>query len=180
MVKCLYQITIKNPVTTILLMGPGLSNVNKRMFDALAKPIIGHLDPDFLGIMDVTIQMLREVFMTSNKLINPDIHHRKLRSWKGDYFEVEDKELGIDLFAQEGFRLPLLVSIVLQEVIDDSSVRLKLLKDYGIEIGVGLGRTRGQIRRVGLMGETGTKPNVDIFTNTLKEIIGKYLLYDYV
>jgi len=60
-------------------MGPGLSNVNKRMFDALSKPITGHLHLDFLGIMDVTIQMLREVFMTSNKLINPDIHHRKLR-----------------------------------------------------------------------------------------------------
>ncbi len=85
---------------------------------------------------------------------------------------MEDKELGIDLFAQERFRLPLLVSIVLPEVIDDSSVRSKLLKDYGIEIGVGLGKTRGQIRRVGLMGETGTKPNVDIFTNALKEIIG--------
>lgn len=57
---------------------------------------------------------------------------------------MEDKELGIDLFAQEGFRLPLLVSIVLQEVIDDSSVRLKLLKYYGIEIGVGLVKTRAK------------------------------------
>lgn len=54
-----------------ILMGPGPSNVSKAVYDALATPVIGHLDPDFLAIMDETGEMLREVFRTRNKLTVP-------------------------------------------------------------------------------------------------------------
>ena len=54
-----------------LLMGPGPSNVSQRVYDALAAPIVGHLDPEFLGIMDDTVQMLKEIFRTSNRLTFP-------------------------------------------------------------------------------------------------------------
>ncbi len=91
----------------------------------------------------------------------------------GDYFAEEIGKLGFDLFAQEGHRLPMLVSIVLPEGIDDDKVRSKLLNEHGIEIGVGLGKTRGKIWRVGLMGESCSKENVDIFIGALKEIINK-------
>ena len=90
----------------------------------------------------------------------------------GDYLIDEISRLGFDLFAQKGHRLPMLVSVVLPEGMDDNEVRSKLLKEHGIEIGVGLGKTRGKIWRIGLMGESSSKENVDIFINALKEITG--------
>ncbi len=50
------------------LMGPGPSNVHPRVLKAMATPLVGHLDPDFLGIMNETMELLRFVFGTENKL----------------------------------------------------------------------------------------------------------------
>ena len=51
-----------------ILMGPGPSDVSARVLQALGSPTIGHLDPEYLAIMDDTRQMLRDVFRTSNEL----------------------------------------------------------------------------------------------------------------
>ena len=51
-----------------ILMGPGPSNVHPRVLQAMAMPVLGHLDPDFLRVMDDVIDMLRIVFRTSNRL----------------------------------------------------------------------------------------------------------------
>ncbi len=48
------------------LMGPGPSNVHPRVLRAMAAPVIGHLDPEFLGIMNETRDLLRFVFQTKN------------------------------------------------------------------------------------------------------------------
>jgi len=56
-----------NP-TPRILMGPGPSDVHPRVLRAMATPLIGHLDPQFLGIMDEVKSMLREVFRTQNDL----------------------------------------------------------------------------------------------------------------
>lgn len=57
------------PIRTLL--GPGPSPVNQRVLDALALPVVGHLDPKFLEIMDQSMAMLREVFQTKNRLALP-------------------------------------------------------------------------------------------------------------
>jgi len=49
-----------------LLMGPGPSNVDPRVLRAMATPVIGHLDPAFLTIMDETMTWLRQVYQTNN------------------------------------------------------------------------------------------------------------------
>lgn len=49
-------------------MGPGPSNADPRVLQALSRPITGHLDPEFLTILDETSERLREVFRTSNRL----------------------------------------------------------------------------------------------------------------
>ncbi|MBE0594163.1 MAG: alanine--glyoxylate aminotransferase family protein [Gemmatimonadales bacterium] len=49
-----------------LLMGPGPSNPDPRVLEAMARPMVGHLDPYFLQIMDETMRMLREVYRTQN------------------------------------------------------------------------------------------------------------------
>lgn len=51
-----------------ILMGPGPSDVDPRVLAALSAPIVGHLDPYFLGVMDQMQTMLREVFRTKNDL----------------------------------------------------------------------------------------------------------------
>jgi len=50
-----------------LLLGPGPSMVHPRVYRALSTPIIGHLDPEFLRIMDDIQQLLRFVFQTKNQ-----------------------------------------------------------------------------------------------------------------
>ncbi len=51
-----------------VLLGPGPSDVSPRVLAAMAAPTIGHLDPEYLRLMDETRQMLRDVFRTRNEL----------------------------------------------------------------------------------------------------------------
>ncbi len=51
-----------------ILLGPGPSDVPPRILSALASPTIGHLDPQYLRIMDEARAMIREVFSTSNEM----------------------------------------------------------------------------------------------------------------
>jgi len=59
-----------NPPVRILL-GPGPSNVHPRVQLAMAAPMVGHLDPYFVKIMDDTVELLRYLFRTQNKLTFP-------------------------------------------------------------------------------------------------------------
>ena len=54
-----------------ILLGPGPSPVPQRVLRAMAAPTLGHLDPQYLAIMDHTCAMLREVFRTKNALTFP-------------------------------------------------------------------------------------------------------------
>ncbi len=58
------------PVERILL-GPGPSPVPQRVLRAMAAPTLGHLDPQYLAILDATCEMLRRVFGTQNALTFP-------------------------------------------------------------------------------------------------------------
>jgi len=49
-----------------ILMAPGPSNVHPRVLQALVAPLVGHKDPYYLGVMDDTAALLRQVFQTSN------------------------------------------------------------------------------------------------------------------
>src|SRR5437764_5412966 len=59
------------PLPQRVLMGPGPSNVNARVLQAMALPTIGHLDPAFTALMDETMELLRGVFGTRNQLTFP-------------------------------------------------------------------------------------------------------------
>jgi alanine-glyoxylate transaminase/serine-glyoxylate transaminase/serine-pyruvate transaminase len=49
------------------LMGPGPSDVSPRVLQALARPTIGHLDPEFVGMMDEVKSLLQYAFQTKNE-----------------------------------------------------------------------------------------------------------------
>ncbi|MBT3426852.1 MAG: alanine--glyoxylate aminotransferase family protein [Gammaproteobacteria bacterium] len=59
-----------NP-TPRTLMGPGPSDVNGRVLTAMARPTIGHLDPEFIRLMDEIKALLQTVFQTENELTIP-------------------------------------------------------------------------------------------------------------
>src|SRR5436305_5247305 len=65
--------TMSNPANPIVppsrvLLGPGPSDVPPRVLSAMASPAIGHLDPEYLRVMDETRRMLRDAFRTRNEL----------------------------------------------------------------------------------------------------------------
>lgn len=64
------RVTDLNPSPRILL-GPGPSMVHPRVLRAMATPLVGHLDPEFLTIMNEVQELLRYVFQTQNRLTIP-------------------------------------------------------------------------------------------------------------
>lgn len=59
------------PLTDRLLLGPGPSNPYPEAVAALGRPMLGHLDPEFLELLDETMARLRDVFRTTNALTLP-------------------------------------------------------------------------------------------------------------
>ncbi len=57
--------------TVRTLMGPGPSDVNPRILSAMGQPTIGHLDPEFIRLMDEIKSMLQYAFQTTNELTIP-------------------------------------------------------------------------------------------------------------
>ncbi|MFT5722706.1 MAG: alanine-glyoxylate transaminase/serine-glyoxylate transaminase/serine-pyruvate transaminase, partial [Motiliproteus sp.] len=53
------------------LMGPGPSDVSPRVLAAMARPTIGHLDPEFIRMMDEVKQLLQYALKTKNALTMP-------------------------------------------------------------------------------------------------------------
>src|SRR3989337_1219627 len=91
----------------------------------------------------------------------------------GDYLKSGLQELGWKLFAQAGYGLPMLTSVILPDGLNDAESRKKLLYDYGIEVGSGLGKTKGKIWRIGLMGETCKRQNADALLLAIRDLIRK-------
>jgi alanine-glyoxylate transaminase / serine-glyoxylate transaminase / serine-pyruvate transaminase len=59
------------PHSERLLLGPGPSNPYPEAVAALTRPVLGHLDPEFLSLLDETMERLRTVFRTKNALTLP-------------------------------------------------------------------------------------------------------------
>jgi alanine-glyoxylate transaminase/serine-glyoxylate transaminase/serine-pyruvate transaminase len=67
--------------------------------------------------------------------------------------------LGLRYSAEEGHRLPQLNAVLIPEGVDDAEGRRLLLRDFGIEVGGGLGAFKGRVWRIGLMGHN-SRPDV--------------------
>jgi len=89
----------------------------------------------------------------------------------GDRLKMELEGFGFKLFAQEGYRLPVLTSVYLPNRVEDAPMRKRLLDEYNIEIGGGLGQLKGKIWRIGLMGETCRLQNILQLMGALRDIL---------
>jgi alanine-glyoxylate transaminase / serine-glyoxylate transaminase / serine-pyruvate transaminase len=79
--------------------------------------------------------------------------------------------MGLSIIVDEKYRLPQLNAVSVPEGVDEAAVRERLLKDYSLEIGAGLGALAGMIWRVGLMGYASNCRNVLLFLGALDAIL---------
>jgi alanine-glyoxylate transaminase/serine-glyoxylate transaminase/serine-pyruvate transaminase len=81
------------------------------------------------------------------------------------------ESMGLSLSNQEGYRLWQLNPITVPAGVDEMSVRKRLLDEFNIEVGAGLGPLKGKVWRIGLMGETSKPANVEKYLGALKTIL---------
>lgn len=81
------------------------------------------------------------------------------------------ESLGIQFVAQEGYRLWQLNAVTVPPGVDEAAVRRRLLDEFGIEIGAGLGPWKGKVWRIGLMGESCRAENVDRLLTALRRVL---------
>ncbi|MBN2706499.1 MAG: alanine--glyoxylate aminotransferase family protein [Deltaproteobacteria bacterium] len=81
------------------------------------------------------------------------------------------EKMGLEMLVDASCRLPMLNAVKIPHGVDDAAVRRRLLLDYKIEIGAGLGPLAGKIWRLGLMGHTARPENVERLLKALREII---------
>ena len=80
-------------------------------------------------------------------------------------------DMGIGFVVDEADRLPQLNTVWIPEGADDAAVRSRLLNEYNLEIGAGLGDLAGKVWRIGLMGYSARKENVTLCLAALKDIL---------
>ena len=79
--------------------------------------------------------------------------------------------MGLSFLVAEADRLPQLNAVVVPTGVDEAAVRRRLLEDFGIEIGAGLGALAGRVWRVGLLGQSATLAHVTAFLAALEDIL---------
>ena len=81
------------------------------------------------------------------------------------------EDMGFEFLVAKEYRLPMLNAVKIPAGIDEAAVRGRLLDEYNIEVGGGLGDFAGKIWRIGLMGCSSTEGHVNMFLSALKQII---------
>ena len=81
------------------------------------------------------------------------------------------QEMGLELFAAEGFRLPELTTVKVPDGVDSASVRDYLLERHNVEIGSGVGKYAATVWRIGLMGHNARPDRALLLLATLKDAL---------
>jgi alanine-glyoxylate transaminase/serine-glyoxylate transaminase/serine-pyruvate transaminase len=81
-------------------------------------------------------------------------------------------ELGLELAVAEAWRLPQLNSVLIPEGMDDATVRGRLLNEFDLEVGAGLGELAGKQWRIGLMGASSSDVNINRCLRAFEAVLG--------
>ncbi len=98
-----------------------------------------------------------------------NVYQRHLDNHKALVAGLE--ELGLSMFVEPQYRLPMLNAVCVPDGVDEAAVRKVLRDEHKIEIGAGLGPLAGKIWRFGLMGHTARPENVTRVLEVLKSIL---------
>ncbi len=88
-----------------------------------------------------------------------------------EYFWAGLEDMGLSLHVEREFRLPTLTTVCIPAGVDGKAIAQKLLLEYNIEVGNGLGELAGKVWRVGLMGFNSRRENVDRLLATLRQVL---------
>jgi alanine-glyoxylate transaminase/serine-glyoxylate transaminase/serine-pyruvate transaminase len=80
--------------------------------------------------------------------------------------------MGLRLVVGEQDRLPQLNAVAIPDGVDDDAVRRRLLEEFSLEIGAGLGALAGKVWRIGLMGHSSNARNVVLCLGALEAVLG--------
>jgi alanine-glyoxylate transaminase/serine-glyoxylate transaminase/serine-pyruvate transaminase len=83
------------------------------------------------------------------------------------------ENLGLEFIVPAAERLPQLNSVTIPAGVDDVDARGRLLSEFNLEIGAGLGVLAGKIWRIGLMGASARQENVDYCLKALAAVLGR-------
>ena len=92
-------------------------------------------------------------------------HHRALKAGM--------EAMGIRYLADPDHQLPMLNAVAAPEGVNEGEVRKRLLGEYNIEIGAGLGAFKGKAWRIGLMGESATERHVTAVLTALGSVLSE-------
>ncbi|HEX6927584.1 MAG TPA: alanine--glyoxylate aminotransferase family protein [Longimicrobiaceae bacterium] len=81
--------------------------------------------------------------------------------------------LDLEFVVPEAERSPQLNLVRVPEGVDDAQVRGRLLEEYGLEIGAGLGPLAGKVWRIGLMGQSARSENVELCVDVLGRVLNR-------
>lgn len=79
--------------------------------------------------------------------------------------------IGLELLVTEDIRLPQLNTVIIPDGVDDAQIRARLLNEFNLEIGAGLGALAGKVWRIGLMGFAASDKNIDFCVASLKKVL---------
>ena len=79
--------------------------------------------------------------------------------------------MGLSFVVDEAYRLPQLNSVTIPDGIDEAEVRSRLLNEFNLEIGAGLGALAGKVWRIGLMGHSSRKENIFLCLAALETVM---------
>jgi len=81
--------------------------------------------------------------------------------------------LGLEIYAEKQYRCPAIIAVKVPDEVEDQKVRRTLLEEFNITISGGLGRLKGKLWRIGLMGINSCKRNVIIVLEALEQALKK-------
>jgi alanine-glyoxylate transaminase/serine-glyoxylate transaminase/serine-pyruvate transaminase len=79
--------------------------------------------------------------------------------------------MGLSFIVEEDYRLPQLNSVTIPGGIDEADVRSRLLNEFNLEIGAGLGALAGKVWRIGLMGHSSRAENIFLCLSALEAVM---------
>jgi len=109
------------------------------------------------------LRILREEGL-ENAWARHELNHRALKAGL--------EAMGIGFVVKEGDRLPQLNAVTVPEGVDEAAVRRRLLEEFNLEIGAGLGALAGKVWRIGLMGHASNRRNVLFCLAALESVLG--------
>ncbi len=80
--------------------------------------------------------------------------------------------MGMSFIVDAAYRLPQLNAVTIPAGVDEAQVRSRLLNEFNLEIGAGLGTLAGKVWRIGLMGHSSRKENIVLCLSALEAVLG--------